>query len=169
VRGVVAAVLTASLLATLATLWTDLGTAGGAEGVVAGQEVRLTAVPRKREHGYGLVAFRGLGPERWYARWRALRELLAVRTDGLVGLVAAFLCVHSHEAHSWATNTGNGYFGGLQMDMTFQRAYAPDLLREKGTADHWSPGEQIAVAIEAHAERGWWPWPNTARACGLLP
>ena len=122
-----------------------------------------------REHGEGLVAFRGLGPERWYLRWKALRELLAVRTDGLVGLIAAFLCVHSHEAKTWDANTGNGYFGGLQMDLQFQRTYAPDLLREKGTADHWSPGEQIAVAIEAHASRGFWPWPNTARACGLLP
>lgn len=132
------------------------------------QPVPVTAAPL-REHGQGLISFRGLGPERWHARWLALRDLLAQRTDGLVGLVAAFLCVHQHEAPAWDTQTGNGYYGGLQMDLEFQRAYAPDLLREKGTADHWSPGEQIAVAIEAHAERGWWPWPNTARACGLLP
>src|SRR4029453_16123537 len=106
-RGLVAALLVASLLATLATLRTDLGTAGGAEGIRAGQESRVTAVPRKREKGYGLVAFRGLGPERWYARWHALRELLATRTDGLVGLIAAFLCVHAHEAPRWPTNKGN--------------------------------------------------------------
>jgi hypothetical protein len=38
-----------------------------------------------------------------------------------------------------------------------------------GTADHWPPAVQIAVAIRAYASgRGFYPWPNTARACGLL-
>lgn len=86
----------------------------------------------------------------------------------LVELVLAFLCIHTHEAHTWDTNTGNGYYGGLQMDMQFQRTYAPELLRRKGTANNWTPGEQITVAIRAQRTRGFWPWPNTARMCGLL-
>jgi Transglycosylase-like domain len=138
--------------------------AAGALAAQAGSSKK----PPLREHGYGLVAFRGHGPEEWAARYRAVRELAAARADGLVGLVLAFLCIHAREAESWSTNTGNGFYGGLQFDMSFQRTYGPDLLREKGTADHWTAGEQIAVAIAAHAERGFWPWPNTARACGLL-
>jgi hypothetical protein len=55
------------------------------------------------------------------------------------------------------------------MDLGFQREYGPRLLETKGSADHWTPAEQIAVAIVAHADRGFWPWPNTARRCGLLP
>ena len=90
------------------------------------------------------------------------------RLATLIELILAFLCIHTHEAQSWDTNTGNGYYGGLQMDMNFQRTYAPSLLRRKGTADNWTPSEQIAVAIVAHRTRGFWPWPNTARACGLL-
>jgi hypothetical protein len=54
------------------------------------------------------------------------------------------------------------------MDVRFQRAYAPDLLQTKGTADRWTPAEQMATAIVAHGDRGFSPWPNTARACGLL-
>ena len=41
-------------------------------------------------------------------------------------------------------------------------------LRPKGTADHWSPLEQIWTAEKALKSRGFWPWPNTARYCGLL-
>jgi hypothetical protein len=57
----------------------------------------------------------------------------------------------------------------LQMDMGFQQAYGAALLRRKGTADHWSPLEQIWVAERAYRSgRGFYPWPNTARWCGLL-
>ena len=31
------------------------------------------------------------------------------------------------------------YYGGLQMDMEFQRTYGLALYRAKGTADHWTP------------------------------
>ena len=90
------------------------------------------------------------------------------RTAALVELILAFLCIHTHEAHTWDTNTSNGYYGGLQMDLTFQRTYGASLLRRKGTADNWTPAEQIAVAIVAYRTRGFWPWPNTARMCGLI-
>ncbi len=78
-----------------------------------------------------------------------------------------WLCIHSYEA-GWYAHTGNGYYGGLQMDLTFQRFYAARLLRAKGTADHWTPLEQMWVAERAHRDSGFWPWPNTARLCGLL-
>jgi hypothetical protein len=54
------------------------------------------------------------------------------------------------------------------MDVEFQRTYGLDLLRAKGTAEHWTPLEQMWVAEHAYRTRGFWPWPNTARYCGLL-
>ena len=61
------------------------------------------------------------------------------------------------------------YYGGLQMDLGFQRAYGAKLLETKGTADNWSPLEQMWVAERAHASgRGFYPWPNTARYCNLF-
>jgi Transglycosylase-like domain len=81
-------------------------------------------------------------------------------------------CIHRHEASragGWSASTGNGYYGGLQMSMLFQRTLAPELLRAKGTADNWTPTEQMWVAERAIKRGfGFTPWPNTARACGLL-
>ena len=79
-----------------------------------------------------------------------------------------WLCIHHYEG-AWPDDTGNGYYGGLQMDMSFMSAYGAALLRKKGTANHWTPLEQIWVAERAYESgRGFYPWPNTARWCGLI-
>jgi hypothetical protein len=84
----------------------------------------------------------------------------------------AWMCIHRYERHpaqGWATSTGNGYYGGLQMDISFQRAYGRELLRRKGTANNWTAAEQMWVAERAYRSgRGFYPWPNTARSCGLI-
>ena len=76
----------------------------------------------------------------------------------------AWNCIHHYEG-SW-TDSGGPYWGGLQMDLSFQSTYGSWLLRHKGTADHWSPLEQIWVAVRAAHSRGFSPGPNTARSCG---
>ena len=78
-----------------------------------------------------------------------------------------WLCIHHYEG-SW-TDPNAPYYGGLQMDMGFMQEYGASLLRRKGTADHWTPLEQIWVAERAYRSgRGFYPWPNTARWCGLI-
>jgi hypothetical protein len=77
-----------------------------------------------------------------------------------------FLCIHGFEG-AW-NDPGSPYWGGLQMDLEFQRTYGPEFYRAWGTADHWPVSVQIAVAMRAYLSRGYWPWPNTARYCGLL-
>jgi hypothetical protein len=79
---------------------------------------------------------------------------------------AGWLCIHHYEG-SW-TDAGGPYWGGLQMNLSFQATYGGWLLRHKGTADHWSPLEQIWVAVRASRSRGFSPWPNTARYCGMI-
>jgi hypothetical protein len=76
----------------------------------------------------------------------------------------SWLCIHRYEG-SWA-DSDSPYWGGLQMDLGFQQTYGGWLLSHKGTADHWSPLEQIWVAVRAARTRGFSPWPNTARYCG---
>jgi len=80
---------------------------------------------------------------------------------------SAWACIHRFEG-AW-TDPNAPYYGGLQMDVEFMRTYAPELLARKGTADHWTPLEQMWVAERAfRSGRGFTPWPNTARSCGLL-
>jgi hypothetical protein len=80
----------------------------------------------------------------------------------------AFECIHRYEA-AWNADTGNGYYGGLQMDLPFQSHYGSAYLGRYGTADHWPVWAQLEAAARAYRSgRGFWPWPNTARACGLL-
>jgi hypothetical protein len=78
-----------------------------------------------------------------------------------------WLCIHRYEA-SWR-DANAPYYGGLQMDLGFQQRYGSALLRRKGTAEHWTPLEQMWVAERAlRAGRGFYPWPNSARICGVL-
>ena len=79
-----------------------------------------------------------------------------------------FICIHHYEG-AWTSNTGNGYYGGLQMDYGFMRSYGSEFVQRWGTADNWPVWAQLLAAVRAHESgRGFTPWPNTARACGLL-
>lgn len=91
---------------------------------------------------------------------------------------AGWLCIHSHEG-SW-TDSGDPYWGGLQMDRGFMETYGPDFIRRykhidgQGFANVWPDWVQMVAAERAfsgyggHGGRGYGPWPNTARYCGLL-
>lgn len=107
-----------------------------------------------------------------------LAPLLAVALVGLVAVAVArasrlphrpphfdgWVCVHRHEQSAW--NDPNApYYGGLQMGTWFMTTYARRLLRVKGTADRWTPLEQMWVAEKAWKRerysltwlRGQWP------------
>ena len=79
---------------------------------------------------------------------------------------AQWLCIHRFEG-SWS-DSGDPYWGGLQMDRGFMSTYAPGVLLRRGWANRWSALEQMWVAERAFRTRGFYPWPNTARYCGLL-
>lgn len=78
-----------------------------------------------------------------------------------------WLCIHRYEG-AWS-DSGDPYWGGLQMDRGFMEAYAPRHLLAHGWADNWSPIDQMWVAERAfRSGRGYYPWPNTAHYCGLI-
>jgi hypothetical protein len=120
------------------------------------------------------VAERTNDPEHRRAILESWKRKAAVRKRQAYRLprLRSWHCIHRHErnpSQGWRTNTGNGFYGGLQMNLHFQRTYGRDLLRRKGTADRWLPIEQIWVAERAYRSGlGFSPWPNTARYCGLL-
>jgi transglycosylase-like protein len=102
------------------------------------------------------------------ARWRE-RARTARRTSErwLRATYEKWRCIHEHEG-AWNSNTGNGYYGGLQMDATFYWTYGPEFARRWGHAGNWPVWAQLIAAERAYLTRGFGPWPNTARYCGLL-
>ncbi len=140
--------------------------------------LRLRAVyPGRGAPARSLQSARTPGGPAFLHAWelRAASAALAVSRHAtrlmLIGprwLTRAFLCIHRYEA-GWSANTGNGYYGGLQMDSSFMRRYGSDFLRRFGTADRWPAWAQLEAGVRAYRSgRGFWPWPSTARVCGLL-
>jgi hypothetical protein len=126
---------------------------------------RLMGVRRSPTTGDSVAELGVEGAKRALVRWRRLARVSRRRAQHPPHL-AQFLCIHRYEG-SWR-DSGAPFWGGLQMNWGFQAAYGGWLLRTKGTADHWTPLEQLWVAEKALRIRGFWPWPNTARYCGLI-
>jgi hypothetical protein len=96
----------------------------------------------------------------WHRRWVAASRLAHHPPE-----LRIWNCIHSYEG-SW-TDPNAPYWGGLQMDYSFQSSYGAWLLKHRGTANNWPPLAQIWAAVRAWRVRGFAPWPNTARACGV--
>ena len=63
---------------------------------------------------------------------------------------------------NWNTNTGNGYYGGIQFNPSTWRAYGGS-----GLPHQASKAQQIAVAERTLAAQGWNAWPSCSRKMGL--
>jgi hypothetical protein len=132
--------------------------------IYPGSVTRAFASARARDAGSTLRL--------WQKRGAAAALAVALhgsrRPDIPAWLEDDLMCIHHFEA-AWTSNTGNGYYGGLQMDLAFQRLYGADFLGRFGTAENWPVWAQLQAAGRAYAAgRGFAPWPNTARACGLV-
>jgi hypothetical protein len=107
-----------------------------------------------------------LRPEHAYVVWSG-RLTRARRVLNSPPHRRAWECIHRYEG-SWK-DTGAPYYGGLQMDWGFMSTYGGWLLTRRGPANNWSPAQQMWVAERALAHgRGFYPWPNSARMCGLI-
>ena len=139
------------------------------------RRVNPTTVRRLRSAAWRWQALMGVRPAKSYASLHSRRALRywSVQARHTRWLAAhpphlrAWLCIHRFEG-SW-TDSGDPYWGGLQMDRGFMLTYAPESLLRRGWANRWTPLEQMWVAERAQRSgRGYSPWPNTAHYCGLL-
>jgi hypothetical protein len=105
--------------------------------------------------------------DRWERRLRHYRAAYAHRRPVIDGL----MCIHAYEG-AWhaVSDTVPTYYGGLQMDATFEAAYGADVLAYRGGAhaNTWPRHDQLMVAVRGYEVRGYTPWPTAAAACGLL-
>jgi len=124
------------------------------QAVMGHRVVRLTPMPHA-------------SLRRVHTVWRKRAVIVKRRFKAGPSHRRAWMCIHRYEG-AWSDD-GSPYYGGLQMDIGFQQHYGGMLLRAKGTADNWTPLEQMWVAERAYRSgRGFYPWPNTARYCGLI-
>ncbi|MBV9920697.1 MAG: LysM peptidoglycan-binding domain-containing protein [Pseudonocardia sp.] len=65
---------------------------------------------------------------------------------------------------NWNTDTGNGFFGGLQFTASTWRSFGGNVFAE--TANHASREQQIVVAERVLAGQGWGAWPVCSRKAG---
>jgi len=74
------------------------------------------------------------------------------------------VCIHEHEG-AWNSNTGNGYFGGMQFLPSTYRSVGG---RSDGRADLDTSREQLyrAWLLWKRSGGSWSQW-GTAGACGL--
>jgi hypothetical protein len=102
------------------------------------------------------------------ARWHRRSHSYKLRLIRRAPVYAALACIHSHEG-AWDSYSAAGpYYGGFQMDPSFEAAYGPHYLRLWGDASSWPAAMQTAAAYHATRVVGYTPWPNTAAICGLL-
>jgi hypothetical protein len=121
------------------------------------------AVMGTRRHVYLKAPLHTRSALRYWRRQARLVARLAAHPPHKRGWV----CIHRYEG-SWR-DSGDPYWGGLQMDRGFMSTYAPRVLLRRGWANRWTALEQMWVAERAHRSgRGYWPWPSTARFCGLV-
>lgn len=100
--------------------------------------------------------------KRWNRRrLRAYDRAHLSTSTGAVAHESLWLCIHRGEG-AWDDNTGNGYYGGLQMTSGWGGVARPDLL---------SPTAQMELAEREYRASGYslsWllgQWPNTAPPC----
>jgi LysM repeat protein len=63
---------------------------------------------------------------------------------------------------NWSTNTGNGFYGGLQFTQSSWRAAGGS-----GSPQHAGRSEQIRVAQNLQKMQGWGAWPTCSRKVGV--
>ncbi len=63
---------------------------------------------------------------------------------------------------NWSIDTGNGYYGGLQFNLSTWQGYGGS-----GMPHEASASEQIAVAERVQASQGWGAWPACSAELGL--
>jgi LysM repeat protein len=66
---------------------------------------------------------------------------------------------------NWSTNTGNGYYGGLQFSQSTWQAFGGTAYAPR--ADLASREQQIATAEKMLARQGWGAWPACSAELGL--
>lgn len=91
------------------------------------------------------------------------KPVVASATNSTPSSASAWNSVANCESSgNWGINTGNGYYGGLQINESNWNNYAPGLGISADLPHQASADEQIAVAEKILAAQGWGAWGSCA-------
>ena len=99
---------------------------------------------------------------RWHGRAHRYGRMLRHRRP----VYRVLMCIHRHEGGWTSYSPAGPYFGGLQMDRSFESHYGGRFLARFGDASHWRPSLQVATAYRAVRSVGYSPWPVSRLSCG---
>jgi hypothetical protein len=102
------------------------------------------------------------------ARWHSRAHRYRVELHRRAPVYADLACIHGYEGSWWAYSPAGPYYGGYQMDPSFEQHYGPEYLPIWGDASNWPAPMQTNAAYRATLEVGFSPWPTAAAACGLV-
>lgn len=122
--------------------------------------VRVESGSRAKPHGSCVRVL--FVAQKWRSRAHAARRVFERWHERTY---EKWRCIHEHEG-AW-DDPNPPHWGGLQADYSFQQTYGGEFLRRWGTADRWPVWAQLVMAEKAYKTRGFGPWPNTRRMCGL--
>ncbi len=66
---------------------------------------------------------------------------------------------------NWNTNTGNGYYGGLQFSIQTWSSFGGGAYA--ATPNHASRSQQVAIAEKVLRAQGWNAWPTCSTKAGV--
>jgi hypothetical protein len=72
---------------------------------------------------------------------------------------------HCESGGRWSVNTGNGYYGGLQISPSTWRGHGGN--KYASLPHRASKGQQVRVAERIKRNQGWGAWPSCSRRIGV--
>lgn len=99
----------------------------------------------------------------WHVRSHSTRHSTSRHASGSVAGGGVWdRLAQCESGGNWSTNTGNGFYGGLQFTLSSWHAAGGS-----GSPQSASRSEQIRVASNLQKLQGWGAWPTCSRKIGL--
>jgi murein DD-endopeptidase MepM/ murein hydrolase activator NlpD len=106
-----------------------------------------------------------VGPAEQDRSVTAIRDFDGTLPNEMVAASVWDLVAHCESNGRWTTNTGNGFFGGLQFEPGTWRAFGGELYAR--SAHMATRDQQIEVAQRVLGAQGWLAWPACSAKLGL--
>jgi hypothetical protein len=136
-----------------------------ADGLEPGSLSRALTEEAQSSTGVVLVTAAPVGPADPDRASSGVRDFDGTLPDEMLAATVWDLIARCESNGRWSTNTGNGFFGGLQFEPGTWRAFGGELYAP--SAQMATRDQQIEIAKRVLAAQGWLAWPACSARLGL--